>query len=88
VDTSVVHIDSEFSERMLLVWPESSKQEVHDVRQVIFRTKPQALWEGEDDVEPAGFHTTVSINCRDSINLRFLFGTFSSPEGQIDSWSV
>jgi hypothetical protein len=39
VDTSIIRMDNEFPELALLVWLESSKQNIHNVRQVVCRTK-------------------------------------------------
>jgi hypothetical protein len=49
---NVMHIDNAFPQQMLPVCLESGQQGIHDVRQVVGKTKLHALWEDTDDEEP------------------------------------
>jgi hypothetical protein len=46
-------MDNEFSELVLLAWLESSRQEIHDMRQVVCRTDVHTLLEDVRFVEPS-----------------------------------
>jgi hypothetical protein len=48
---SFIRMDNEFPERVLLIWPESDQEGIHDMKRVVCRKKLHAHWEDVDDME-------------------------------------